>query len=110
MTGGSIVPVPKDWPNFGESNSDYRKRIWGKHQSRISEKVASGGSGQLLDFTKWERTYSAEIDKYYEQNKDRKKAPEPAKKAPKELKPGCALVLLLVIVRAILRVPLLQAV
>jgi len=101
MTGGSIVPVPKDWPNFGESNSDYRKRIWGKHQSRISEKVASGGSGQLLDFTKWERTYSAEVDKYYEQNKDRKKPPAPAEKdnkAPKELKQGCGFLLLLVIV------------
>jgi len=56
MSGGSIVPIPKDWPNFGESNSDYRKRIWAKHQSRISEKVASGGSGQLLDGGRYSKT------------------------------------------------------
>jgi len=98
MSGGSIVPIPKDWPNFGESNADYRKRIWAKHQSRISEKVASGESGHLLDFTKWERFYSAEVNEYYEKNKDRKQPPKPVEKAPKELKPGCGLLLLAVIV------------
>ena len=116
MNEGSKVPIPRDWPNLGETNLEYRKRIWAKHLHRISEKSASGGNGQQLDFARWEIIYSTEVDKNYELNKNRKKLIEPAaenvknnkrnknrnaksnfteSETPRELKLGCGLLLLL---------------
>lgn len=80
MSEHSKVPVPKDWPNFGESILDYRKRMWEKHQFRISRKIAAGEGGELMSFQEWESKFLNEVDSNYELNKGKKTQPKPAKR------------------------------
>jgi hypothetical protein len=72
MNEQSKVPIPKDWPNFGESVLDYRKRMWEKHQARISKRNAAGEGGELLNFQEWEFIFLNEVDSNYELNKGKK--------------------------------------
>jgi hypothetical protein len=78
MSEQSKVPIPKDWPNFGEPIFDYRKRMWEKHQARISKKIAAGEGGELMNFQEWESKFLNEVDSNYELNKGKKAQPKPA--------------------------------
>lgn len=88
MNEQSKVPIPKDWPNFGESILDYRKRMWEKHQARISKRITAGEGGELLNFQEWEFIFSNEVDSNYELNKGKKAQPKPVTRKRKSRRFG----------------------